>query len=178
MKGKLSNFSLFPLPKHIFPLFLHESAETLPLKTRLWDPECCSWLHKWPFLPACKRGQALYQRLTFLRAAVHMLKLTYHTTRHFVACFLSDKGDSSLMSFSCIGMQAGRIQRAQEGDDLAWNGFTWSTSAVLCLGEVSVALLPPSLSNPHHPPSLSLIIVTQPTLSSCALAYSAVRSNQ
>lgn len=158
-------FHCFPRPKHIFLLFLHESAEPLPLKTRLM----CGL-----FLPACKRGQALYQWLTLLRAAVHMLNLTYHTTRHFVACFLSDGGDSSLMSFSCIGMQAGRIQRAQEGDDLAWNGFTWSTSAVLSLGGVSVALLPPSLSSPPHPPSLSLIIVTQPTLSSCALAYSAV----
>lgn len=58
--------------------------------------------------------------------------------------------------FSCMGIQAGRIQRAEEGDDLAWNGFTWSTSAVLSLGGVSVALSLPSLSNPQHPLSLSL----------------------
>lgn len=61
------------------------------------------------------------------------------------------------MSFPVwVDRQAGRIQIAEEGDDLAWNGFTWSTSAVLSLGGVSVALSPPSLSNPQHPLSLSL----------------------
>lgn len=54
--------------------------------------------------------------------------------------------------------QASWMQKAEEGDDSVFNGFTRSTSAFLSLlvgGGVSVALSPPSLSNPLHLPSLS-----------------------
>lgn len=62
-------------------------------------------------------------------------------------------------SCMCVCVQAGRMQRAEQGADAALDGFTQFTSAVLSLGGVSV---------------VPLIIVTQPTLSLCALAYSAV----
>lgn len=60
------------------------------------------------------------------------------------------------MFFFPMNMQPGRMRRADKGEDLTWNGFTWPTSAVLSLGGVSVARTPLSLSNPQHPPSPSL----------------------
>lgn len=69
---------------------------------------------------------------------------------------ISSKTKWTVSSWVFLHGHAGRIQRAEEGSDLVRNGFTWSTSAVPSLGGISVALWTPSLSNPQHPPSLSL----------------------
>lgn len=95
------------------------------------------------FLPACKRGQVLYRWLTLLTAAVYMFPLKQSRR-------VSNE-------FACVSMQVGGIQGAEEG---AWFSLEWlylaQLSSSLPLGGVSVALSPPSLSNPQHPPSPSL----------------------